>query len=135
MQITRAYGPSRLAPADWFAGTVWMDEIASPPAPSRIHAILVTFAPGARTAWHTHPLGQTLRVTQGQGLAQRRGAPPEVIRAGDTIWFAPGEEHWHGADADHVMTHLAIHEHADDGIATHWLLHVTDDEYAATPHA
>ena len=131
MEITRTHPETRPGPAEWFTGQVWIDDIAAPPPPSRLHIVSVHFTPGARTAWHTHPLGQVLHVTEGAGLAQRRGAPAEVIRAGDTVRFAPGEEHWHGAAPDHFMTHLALHEHAEDGIATHWLTHVTHDEYAA----
>ncbi len=133
MEITRTHSNTRPGPADWFTGQVWIDDLAAPPAPSRIHAVLVHFTPGARTAWHTHPIGQILHVTEGQGLAQRRGAPPQIIRAGDTIYFPPGEEHWHGAGPNHFMTHLALHEHADDGVATHWLPQVTDAEYSETP--
>lgn len=135
MDIKRTHANTRPGPADWFTGQVWIDDIAAPPAPSRLHVVLVHFTPGARTAWHTHPMGQILHVTQGQGLAQRRGAPPQIIRAGDTIEFAPGEEHWHGAGPHHFMTHLALHEHGEDGVATHWLPHVTDEEYAEPPDA
>ncbi len=130
MEITRTHSATRPGPADWFTGQVWIDDLAAPPAPSRIHAVLVHFTPGARTAWHTHPVGQILHVTEGQGLAQQRGQAPRVIRAGDTVYFPPDEEHWHGAGPEHFMTHLALHEHADDGVATHWLPHVTDKEYA-----
>lgn len=135
MEITRAHPSTRPGPADWFTGEVWLDEIATPPAPSRVRVVSVHFTPGARTAWHSHPLGQVLHVTQGEGLAQRRGAPPQVIRIGDTVRFAPGEEHSHGARADRFMTHLALHETDDDGVATHWLPHVTDDEYSTAPAA
>ena len=133
MDITRTHSTTRPGPADWFTGQVWIDDLAAPPVPSRLHAVLVHFTPGARTAWHTHPIGQILHVTEGQGLAQRRGAPPQVIRPGDTIYFPPGEEHWHGAGPEHFMTHLALHEHAEDGVATNWLPHVTDEEYGETP--
>jgi quercetin dioxygenase-like cupin family protein len=110
-----------------------MDELAAPPAPARLHLVRVYFSPGARTAWHRHPLGQILYVTEGIGLAQRRGAAPQVIRSGDVVRFAPDEEHWHGAGPEHFMTHLAVHEHAADGITTHWGAHVTDDEYGGVP--
>jgi quercetin dioxygenase-like cupin family protein len=133
MEITRAHASTRPGPTDWFTGQVWIDDLAAPPAPSRLHAVSVHFTPGARTAWHTHPLGQVLHVTEGMGLAQRQGSPPEVIRAGDTVRFEPEEEHWHGAGPEHFMTHLALHEHADDGVATHWGAHVTDEEYLAAP--
>ena len=132
MEITRTHSVTREGPPDWFTGQVWIDEIAAPPAPSRAHLVKVHFTPGARSAWHSHPLGQVLHVTDGLGIAQRRGAPAEMIRPGDTVHFAPGEEHWHGAAPDHFMTHLALHEHSEDGVATHWLPHVTDAEYAGT---
>ena len=133
MEIVRTHSATRPGPADWFTGTVYIDDFAAPPAPSRIHVVSVHFTPGARTAWHTHPLGQVLHVTEGLGLAQSRGEPPRFIRPGDTVQFAPGEEHWHGAAPGHFMTHVAIHEHAEDGVATHWLPHVTDEEYGETP--
>lgn len=130
MEITRDRPHTKPGPVDWFTGTVYIDDIAAPPAPSRVHVVSVHFTPGARTAWHTHPMGQVLHVTEGMGLAQRRGGDIEVIRAGDTIHFAPGEEHWHGAGPANFMTHLAVHEHADDGLATHWGDHVSDEQYA-----
>ena len=133
MEITRTRPATKPGPADWFIGTVWIDDIAAPPEPSRLHVVSVHFAPGARTAWHRHPRGQVLHVTEGTGLAQRRGGPPEVIRAGDTVQFAPDEEHWRGAGPEWFMTHLAFHEHGDDGVATHWGAHVTDEEYLAEP--
>jgi len=99
------------------------------PSPARVRAVSVTFEPGARTAWHTHPLGQTLVVTSGKGLAQSKGGPLREIRAGDTVWFAPGEKHWHGAAPDTAMTHIAIHE-VLDGSAADWMEQVSDEEYA-----
>lgn len=131
MEITRIHPSTTPGPADWFTGEVWIDEIATPPAPSRVRVVSVHFTPGARAAWHRHPLGQVLHVTQGVGLAQRRGAPAEFIRAGDTVRFEPGEEHWHGAAPDRFMTHLAVHETDAEGIATVWGDHVTDAEYGA----
>jgi quercetin dioxygenase-like cupin family protein len=120
--------PSRLMPADWFTGTVWQDPIIEAPAPARIRAARVTFAPGARTHWHTHPLGQTLHVVAGCGLAQSWGGPLRDIRSGDTVWFAPGEKHWHGAGPDSAMVHLAMQE-ALDGSVVAWLEAVTDEQY------
>ena len=110
MEITRTPAGTRSGPDHWFTGQVWMEELAAPPAPSRVHALRVHFTPGARTAWHRHALGQVLYVTEGVGLVQRRGAPPQTIRAGDVVWFEPDEDHWHGAAPDHFMTHIAIHE-------------------------
>jgi quercetin dioxygenase-like cupin family protein len=133
MRITRTRPDTKTPSADWFTGPVWVDDVATPPAPSRVRVVSVHFAPGARTAWHTHPLGQILHVTEGQGLVQRRGAPPEVVRAGDTVEFAPGEDHWHGAGPASFMTHLAVHEAGDDGAHVHWGAHVTDAEYGETP--
>ena len=133
MEITRTPPATKPGPADWFNGTVWIDDIAAPPEPSRVRVVSVHFTPGARTAWHRHPRGQVLHVTEGTGLAQRRGGPVEVIRAGDTVWFAPGEDHWHGAGPGWFMTHLAVHETDDEGVAVHWGEHVTDEEYLAAP--
>lgn len=101
------------------------------PSPARMRVVSVTFEPGSRTAWHTHPLGQTLFVTAGKGLAQSEGGPLREIRAGDTVWFAPGEKHWHGAAPDTAMTHIAIHE-ALDGSAADWMERVTDEQYTGT---
>ena len=120
--------PSRRVPADYFTGTVWQDPIIEAPAPARIRATRVSFEPGARTAWHTHPLGQTLYVVSGCGRAQSQDGPIREIRAGDTVWFAPGEKHWHGAAPDTAMVHIAMQE-ALDGKAVEWLEHVTDEEY------
>lgn len=123
---------SRLANADWFTGRVWQDPVIDAPPPARVRVLRVTFEPGARTAWHTHPLGQTLHVTVGVGLVGLRGEAPRVIRPGDTVWIAPGEEHWHGAGPETMMTHLAIQE-ALDGSVANWLDHVSAADYAATP--
>jgi quercetin dioxygenase-like cupin family protein len=129
MQITRAGSqPSTSGPADWFTGTVRIDPLLQPNAASRMAAASVTFEPGARTAWHTHPLGQTLIVTAGLGRAQREGGPIEEIRPGDVVWFPPGEKHWHGATADSGMTHIAIQE-AHAGKAVDWLEEVSDEQY------
>jgi len=121
--------PSMKAPAEYFTGSVRQDPLMEAPSPARVRAVSVTFEPGARTAWHTHPLGQTLIVTAGKGLAQTEGGPLREIRAGDTVWFAPGEKHWHGAAPDTAMTHVAIHE-ALDGSAADWMEQVSDEQYA-----
>jgi len=120
--------PTRAASTDYFTGTVWQDPIVEAPAPARIRATRVTFTPGARTAWHTHPLGQTLYVVSGLGRAQSWGGPIREIRPGDTVWFAPGEKHWHGAGPQSAMAHIAMQE-ALDGTAVNWLEHVTDEQY------
>lgn len=129
MEIKRAGSqPSAKGPGDWFTGTVRIDPLFQPPDPARVAGATVTFEPGARTAWHTHPLGQTLIVMAGCGRAQRWGAAIEEIRPGDVVWFAPGEKHWHGAAASTAMTHIAIQERLD-GRSVDWLEHVTDEEY------
>lgn len=123
--------PTKKAPEQWFTGTVWMDPIITAPAPARVNALRVHFTPGARTAWHTHPFGQTLYVTEGCGLVGLRNEKPQAIHAGDTIWIPPHEEHWHGAAPETGMTHIAIQEERD-GSAADWLEHVTDDDYQPT---
>src|SRR6476660_10454688 len=129
MQITRnGSQPSAKGPAEWFTGTVRIDPLFQPVAPARTAAASVTFEPGARTAWHTHPLGQTLIVTAGCGLAQRWGGAIEPIRPGDVVWFEPGEKHWHGATATTAMTHIAIAE-ALDGKVVDWMEHVSAEQY------
>ena len=129
MEIVRAGSqPSGKGPADWFTGTVRIDPLFQPAAPARAAAAAVTFEPGARTAWHTHPLGQTLIVTAGCGRAQRWGGPIEEIRPGDIVRFAPGEKHWHGAAPATAMTHIAVQEQLD-GKTVDWLEHVTSDQY------
>lgn len=133
MQITRAGLETTPGPGDWFTGSVHIDAVAVPAEGSRLAASAVRFAPGARTAWHTHPHGQTILVTEGIGLAQRRGGPVEVIRPGDRVFFAPGEDHWHGAAPARFMSHLALHQVDDDGVAVVWGAHVTDEEYAQAP--
>ena len=115
-------------PADWFTGTVRIDRLFDAPEPARVMTASVTFEPGARTAWHTHPFGQTLIVTSGVGRAQRSGGPVEEIRPGDVIWFAPGEKHWHGASPTTAMTHIAIQEKRD-GASVDWMEHVSDEQY------
>jgi len=135
MQITRNGVQTAPGPSDWFTGTVYIDAIAVPSDASRINASSVHFTPGARTAWHTHPSGQTIWVTEGVGLCQRRGGPIEVIRPGDRVFFEPGEDHWHGAAANRFMTHVAIVEVDEAGNPANWGEHVTDEEYAAAPDA
>ena len=120
--------PSGKGPADWFTGTVRIDPLFAAPAPARFSGASVTFEPGARTAWHTHPLGQTLIVTAGLGRVQREGGPIEDIRPGDVVWFSPGEKHWHGAAPTTAMTHIAIAE-AQNGRVVDWMEHVNDAEY------
>ena len=120
--------PSREGSTDWFTGTVRIDPLFQASAPARTSSGSVTFEPGARTAWHTHPLGQTLIVTVGCGWMQREGGPIEEIRPGDVVWFAPGEKHWHGATPTTAMTHIAIHE-ALDGKLVDWMEKVSDDQY------
>ncbi|NIR93236.1 MAG: cupin domain-containing protein [Gammaproteobacteria bacterium] len=122
--------PSAEGPADWFTGTVRVDPLFSPTEPARTGGASVTFEPGARTAWHTHPLGQTLIVTAGSGLVQRWEGPIKEINPGDVVQFAPGEKHWHGASPTTAMTHIAIQE-ALDGTAVEWLEHVSDEQYKA----
>jgi quercetin dioxygenase-like cupin family protein len=131
MDILRAGSrPSDKGPADWFTGTVRIDPMFNPFDAERVQGAQVTFEPGARTAWHTHPLGQTLIVTSGLGRVQREGGPVEEIRPGDIVWFAPGEKHWHGAAPETAMSHIAIQE-IQDGKAVDWLEHVTDADYGA----
>jgi len=133
MQITRNSLDSTLGPANWFTGTVYIDPVAAAPAPARVQAASVHFTPGARTAWHTHPLGQTIWVTEGVGLCQSRGGPIETIRPGDRVFFEPGEEHWHGAAPRRFMTHVAMQEADESGSPVTWGEHVSDEEYAAAP--
>lgn len=123
--------PSDSGSADYFTGTVRMDPLISTPDPARLRGVSVTFEPGARTAWHTHPLGQTLIVTAGAGRVQKEGEPIQQIRPGDVVWFEPGERHWHGASPDCAMTHIALQE-ALDGEAVEWMEHVTDAQYDPT---
>jgi quercetin dioxygenase-like cupin family protein len=129
MEINRSGSqPARKGPAEYFTGTVRIETPIDAPEPARVRGATVTFEPGARTAWHTHPLGQTLIVTSGRGWAQCWGGPKEEIRPGDVVWFPPGEKHWHGATSTTVMTHIAIQEHLDEK-AVEWLEHVSDEQY------
>jgi quercetin dioxygenase-like cupin family protein len=121
--------PSGKGPAGYFTGTVRIDPLFTAPEPARVAGAAVTFEPGARTAWHTHPLGQTLIVTAGLGRAQQEGGPVEEIRPGDVVWFPPNARHWHGASPTTAMTHIAIQERLD-GKAVEWLEHVSDAQYA-----
>jgi quercetin dioxygenase-like cupin family protein len=132
-KITSNSGQTATGPSDWFTGTVYIDAVATPSEPSRLAASSVHFTPGARTAWHTHPNGQTIYVTEGVGLCQCRGGAIEIIRPGDRVFFAPGEVHWHGAASDRFMTHLAMHLLDDEGNAVTWGEQVTDEEYQAAP--
>lgn len=129
MQITRSSLQTSKGPADWFTGDVYLDTVAVPTAPAHVAAALVHFTPAARTAWHTHPLGQTIFVTDGIGRCQREGGPIEEIRPGDRVFFEPGENHWHGAAPDRLMVHIAIQETDDAGSTVTWGRHVTDEEY------
>jgi len=131
MQITRSSIETTKGPADWFTGDVYLDAVAAPSDPYRIAAANVHFAPGARTAWHTHPLGQTIYVTEGVGLCQRRGGPVEVIRPGDRVFFEPDEDHWHGAAPDRFMSHIAMQQQDGQGNVVTWGEHITDEEYSA----
>lgn len=122
--------PSAKGPDAWFTGVVRFDPLTNPESSPRVGAVHVTFEPGARTAWHTHPLGQTLIITHGRGRAQCEGGPIRDIRPGDVVWFAPGERHWHGASAETAMSHIAIQE-SEDGSAVSWQEKVTDEQYGA----
>jgi len=133
MQITRNSIATATGPQEWFTGAVFVDTVAAPSGSSRLAAASVHFTPGARTAWHTHPNGQTIYVTEGVGLAQRRGGPIEVIRPGDRVFFEPGEDHWHGAAPARFMTHLALQQADEQGSVVTWGAHVTDEEYGAAP--
>jgi quercetin dioxygenase-like cupin family protein len=129
MDIKRAgTTASNKGPAEYFTGTVRIDPLLDAPAPARVAGASVTFEPGARTAWHTHPLGQTLIITAGFGRARKWGGPIEELRPGDVVWFAPGEKHWHGASPTTAMTHIAIQEKLD-GTAVEWLEHVSEEQY------
>ena len=133
MEITRTSVDTAAGPGDWFTGAVFIDAVATPSDRSRLSASSVHFTPGARTAWHTHPNGQTIWVTEGVGLCQRRGGPVEIIRPGDRVFFEPGENHWHGAAPTRFMTHIAMLEVDDEGTPATWGDHVSDEEYAAAP--
>ena len=131
MELKRAGSqPSIKGPAEWFTGTVWQDPIIEAPAPARIRGAFVRFEPRARSAWHTHPLGQTLHVISGVGRVALWGGPVREIRPGDVVWIPPGEKHWHGASPNNAMTHIAMQEALDGSYVT-WMEHVTDAEYSA----
>jgi quercetin dioxygenase-like cupin family protein len=133
MQVSKNKTSTTTGSSDWFTGAVFVDSVATPSGASRISASAVHFTPGARTAWHTHPKGQTIFVTEGVGLAQGRGGPIEVIRPGDRVFFEPGEHHWHGAAPARFMTHIAMLEVDEKGNNATWGDHVTEAEYAAAP--
>ena len=135
MQITRSSIDTQKGPADWFTGDVYIDAVAAPEATSTFASALVHFTPGARTAWHTHPHGQTIFVTEGVGRCQREGGPIEEIRPGDRVFFEPGENHWHGAAPNRFMAHIAMQQNDDSGSPVTWGEHVTDEQYAGGgPH-
>jgi quercetin dioxygenase-like cupin family protein len=130
MELFRAGSrASGRGPGEWFAGVVLLDPIIEAPEPARVQAVRVTFEPGARTAWHRHPLGQALFIVAGVALIGRSDGTVERAAPGDTVWFDPGERHWHGATAEALMTHIAIQERDDDGSPAMWEEHVTDEEY------
>lgn len=129
MKITRSSVGTMTGPAEWFTGNVYIDAVAAPGGGARINASAVHFTPGARTAWHTHPNGQTIFVMEGAGRCQRRGGSIEEIRPGDRVFFEPGEEHWHGAAPDRFMMHIAMLEVDENGKTADWLEHVTGEEY------
>lgn len=131
MDVTRSGINTARGSSEWFTGEVYVDAVAAPTHGSRLSASSVHFTPGARTAWHTHPNGQNIYVIEGVGLAQKRGGPAEVIRPGDRVFFAPGEEHWHGATATRFMTHIAMLEVDNEGRNATWGPHVTEQEYAS----
>jgi quercetin dioxygenase-like cupin family protein len=133
MQITRSSIDTAPGPSDWFTGSVYIDAVAAPSGPSLVQAASVHFTPGARTAWHTHPNGQTIYVTEGIGRCQRRGGPIERILPGDRVFFEPGEEHWHGAAPNRLMTHIAIQQGDEQGNVVTWGEHVTDEQYGGAP--
>ena len=129
MKITRSAAETAKGPADWFTGDVYIDAVADPEPPARVASALVHFTPGARTHWHTHPLGQTIYVTEGVGRCQREGGPVEEIRPGDRVFFEPGENHWHGAAPNRFMVHIAIQQIDESGSPVSWGEQVTDEQY------
>jgi quercetin dioxygenase-like cupin family protein len=133
MQITRNSVETTPGPSDWFTGAVFIDAVAAPSGPSRLAAASVHFTPGARTAWHIHPNGQTIFVTEGIGRCRREGGEVEVIRPGDRVFFEPGENHWHGAAPNRFMTHIAMQQADEEGSVVTWGEHVTDEQYGAVP--
>ena len=130
MRITRNGLETTAGPGAWFAGSVYIDVVSTPSPPSRVMGGVVHFTPGARTAWHTHPVGQTIFVTEGIGLCQREGGPVEEVRPGDRVYFEPGENHWHGATPTRFNTQIAYQESDDSGTHTTWGRHVTEEEYS-----
>jgi quercetin dioxygenase-like cupin family protein len=133
VKVTRNGITTSKGPADWFTGDVYIDTVAEASEPYRLAAANVHFTPGARTAWHTHPVGQTIFVTEGVGRCQRQGGPVEEIRPGDRVFFEPGENHWHGAAPDRFMVHVAMQQLDDEGNAVAWGNHVSDDDYRTEP--
>lgn len=133
MQITRSSIDTQKGPAEWFTGDVYIDTVAAPAGTSTFAAAAVHFVPGARTAWHTHPHGQTILVTEGVGLCQRENGAVEVIRPGDRVFFEPGENHWHGAAPNRFMVHIAMQQNDESGSPVSWGRHVSDEEYASAP--
>jgi quercetin dioxygenase-like cupin family protein len=133
MEITRSSIATQKGPAEWFTGEVYLDALAVPAGTFTTAATIVHFTPGARTAWHTHPHGQTIFVTEGVGLCQRDGGSVELIRPGDRVFFEPGENHWHGAAPDRFMVHIAIQQTDENGSPVTWGEHVTDEQYGASP--
>jgi quercetin dioxygenase-like cupin family protein len=129
MKITRSSLETMIGPGDWFSGNVYVDTLAAPTDTSRVSAAHVHFSPGARTAWHTHPNGQTIFITEGVGRIQRRNGPVEEVRPGDRVFFEPGEEHWHGAAPGRFMAHIAMQEVNYEGVSVSWGEHVIDEEY------
>ncbi|MDZ7801826.1 MAG: cupin domain-containing protein [Trueperaceae bacterium] len=130
MEIVRVgTRPSKQGPSEWFTGAVRLDPLFPARPPARVAGVRVTFEPSARTAWHTHPLGQTLLIVSGMGRVQREGGPVEEVRPGDVVWFAPGEKHWHGATATTAMEHVAVHEE-QNGVSVEWLEAVSDEEFS-----
>jgi quercetin dioxygenase-like cupin family protein len=125
--------PTRRGPIEWFTGTVWVDEIAPPDEPSRVHVLRVFFEPGARTAWHTHPFGQVLHVLSGVARVQKSGEAAVDAHPGDTVWIAPGERHWHGAAPGHAMAHLAVQRATAEGNEVTWMEQVSAADYGSPP--
>lgn len=133
MNITRgATTATKRGPADYFFGSVWIDEVVPGGNATRVRVVRVTFEPGARTAWHTHPHGQTLHILSGTGRVQRAGGPVETVQPGDSVWFEPGERHWHGAAPNSLMTHLAVQQADEKGSAATWQEQVSDADYNAS---
>jgi quercetin dioxygenase-like cupin family protein len=133
MEVIRERPESGRGPGERFTGEVWLDTVGVTPPPSRVQALSVHFTPGARTAWHSHPMGQLLHVTEGEGRVQAKGGPIHAIKAGDSVRIEAGEEHWHGAAPDRFMTHIAIQEGDEEGLPAYWGEHVSDEEYLAEP--